>query len=41
MGRREFAPKGELLFLEATFVPLRGRWLLVLAAARRALATDG
>ncbi|MFZ0719783.1 MAG: hypothetical protein WAM99_02795, partial [Xanthobacteraceae bacterium] len=31
MGRKELAPKGALLFLEATFVPLeRPQWLLVL-----------
>ena len=31
--------QGELLILEATCDPLNGRWLLVLAAVRRALAT--
>jgi len=42
MGRRELAPEGELLFLEATFVPpARPLRLLVLAAVRCALATDG
>ena len=31
-------PQGEPFILEATFMPLTGRWLLVLAAVRRALA---
>jgi len=30
--------RGGQLILEATFDPLNGRWLLVLAAVRRALA---
>jgi hypothetical protein len=41
MGRKELAPKGALLFLEATFVPLEAAALVACFAARRALATDG